>query len=62
VFLDQLRAAMASIHARWGHGHDGLTPGCTLCADERAEVAALIAVDQAAGSVTETTRTAPPIR
>jgi hypothetical protein len=36
---------MASVHARWGHGHDGLTPDCGLCADERAEVAALIAVN-----------------
>jgi hypothetical protein len=36
---------MASIHARWGHGHDGLTAGCAICADERAEVAALIAVN-----------------
>jgi hypothetical protein len=36
---------MASIHQRWEHGHDGLTPGCTLCAAEAAEVAALTAVN-----------------
>lgn len=43
----QLRAAVQSIHARWDHGHDGLTPDCTLCADERAEVTALAAVSYA---------------
>jgi hypothetical protein len=36
---------MAGIHARWEHGHDGLTVDCALCGDERAEVAALTAVN-----------------
>jgi hypothetical protein len=36
---------MAGVHARWEHGHDGLTPDCGLCGDERAELAALIAVN-----------------
>jgi hypothetical protein len=48
VYLAELRAAMASIHARWEHGHDGLTAGCAICADERAELAALIAVSRPA--------------
>ena len=43
----QLRTALAGIHLRWEHGHDGLTPGCALCADERAEVRALTAVSRA---------------
>jgi hypothetical protein len=47
VYLTQLRAALASIHARWEHGHDGLTPGCALCASEQAEVRAFGAVSRA---------------
>jgi hypothetical protein len=38
VATADLRAALATIRKRWEHGHDGLTPGCALCADERAEV------------------------
>lgn len=52
----QLRAAIRQIHARWDHGHDGLTPNCTLCADEHAELAALTAVSYAL----RPTRTATP--
>jgi hypothetical protein len=47
VYVSELRAAITGIHQRWEHGHDGLTPGCTLCAGERAEVAALTAVSAA---------------
>jgi hypothetical protein len=43
----QLRAALATIHARWEHGHDGLSVHCALCAAERAELAALTAVSRA---------------
>lgn len=43
----ELRKAMDGIHNRWEHGHDGLVRDCTLCADERAEVAALTAVSAA---------------
>jgi hypothetical protein len=59
VYLHQLRAAMATIRARWEHGHDGLTPGCALCADEQAEVRALIAVDRALTGRHETRWPAP---
>lgn len=63
MYAAQLQAALASIHHRWEHAHDGLTPGCTLCADEQAEVQALTAVDKRGKpGLTETTRTAPPIR
>jgi hypothetical protein len=58
VYLAELRAAMASIHARWEHGHDGLTPDCGLCGDERAEVAALIAVNAPPTPATLRTTTA----
>jgi hypothetical protein len=47
VYLAELRAALTSIHTRWEHGHDGITPGCGLCADEHAEVRALTAVAHA---------------
>lgn len=47
MYLAQLRAALATIHTRWEHGHDGLTPGCALCADEQDELRALTAVNHA---------------
>lgn len=47
MYVAQLRAALATIHARWEHGDDGITPGCSLCADEQAEAAALTAVSYA---------------
>lgn len=55
MYLTQLRAALATIHARWEHGHDGLTPGYVLCADEQAEVRALGAVSRALATTLPTT-------
>ena len=47
MYVSELRAALAGIHQRWEHGHDGLVPDCTLCAGERDELAALTAVSAA---------------
>lgn len=54
--LAELRAALSGIHVWWEHGHDGLTVDCALCSDERAEVAALIAVSLALTAATSTAR------
>jgi hypothetical protein len=37
-----LQAQLAEIAARWEHGHDELTDGCSLCIAEYAEVFDLI--------------------